>query len=128
MRIITLEEHFTAQEIINENNKFNEVIGFYKSMVFVGNSLTDIDDERIKFMDEHRIDMQVLSYTSPVEEKSFFLIFAKAAELDVSVSFHPAPINPVIQDYYYASPEYSDFIAGQFASAGFGWHLDVRGP
>ncbi len=197
MRLITLEEHFTAQEIIDENNKFNEVTGFYKNMVFVGNSLTDIDNERIKFMDEHRIDMQVLSYTSPVsdkvpaseavrickrandilaekvkahsdrfaafatlpmadpveaakelercvkeygfcgallagqyqghfyEEKSFFPIFAKAAELDVPVSFHPAPINPVIQDYYYTSPEYSNFIAGQFASAGFGWHVDV---
>ena len=197
MRLITLEEHFTVQEIIDENNKFNEVTGFYKNMVFVGNSLTDIDNERIKFMDEHRIDMQVLSYTSPVsdkvpaseavrickrandilaekvkahsdrfaafatlpmadpveaarelercvkeygfcgallagqyqghfyEEKSFFPIFAKAAELDVPVSFHPAPINPVIQDYYYTSPEYSNFIAGQFASAGFGWHLDV---
>ena len=197
MRLITLEEHFTAQEIIDENNKFNEVTGFYKNMVFVGNSLTDIDNERIKFMDEHRIDMQVLSYTSPVsdkvpaseavrickrandilaekvkaqperfaafatlpmadpveaakelercvkeygfcgallagqyqghfyEEKSFFPIFAKAAELDVPVSFHPAPINPVIQDYYYTSPEYSQFVAGQFASAGFGWHVDV---
>ena len=197
MRLITLEEHFTAQEIIDENNKFNEVTGFYKNMVFVGNSLTDIDNERIKFMDEHRIYMQVLSYTSPVsdkvpaseavrickrandilaekvkahperfaafatlpmadpveaakelercvkeygfcgallagqyqghfyEEKSFFPIFAKAAELDVPVSFHPAPINPVIQDYYYTSPEYSQFVAGQFASAGFGWHVDV---
>ena len=197
MRLITLEEHFTAQEIIEENNKFTEVPDFYKSMVFIGNSLTDIDGERIDFMDKHKIDMQVLSYTSPVsdqvpaseavrickrandilaekvkahperfaafatlpmadpveaakelercvveykfygallagqfqghfyEEKNFFPIFEKAAELDVPVSFHPAPINQSIQIYYYTSPEYSQFIAGQFASAGFGWHLDV---
>lgn len=39
------------------------------------------------------------------EEKNFFPIFAKAAELDVPISFHPAPINQVIQDYYYTSPE-----------------------
>lgn len=33
------------------------------------------------------------------EEKTFFPIFAKAAELDVPISFHPAPINHVIQEY-----------------------------
>ena len=33
------------------------------------------------------------------EEERFFPIFAKTAELDVSVSFHPA----VIQNYYYTS-------------------------
>lgn len=197
MRLITLEEHFTAQEIIDENNKFTEVPEFYKSMVFVGQSLVDTDKERIDFMNKHKIDMQVLSYTSPVsdkvpaseavricrrandilaekvranpkrfaafatlpmadpieaakelercikeyhfcgtllagqfqghfyEEKTFFPIFAKAVELDVPISFHPAPINQAIQDYYYASPEWSPFITWQFASAGFGWHLDV---
>ena len=197
MRLITVEEHFTAQEIIDENNKFTEVPEFYKSMVFVGNALTDTFKERIDFMNEHKIDMQVLSYTSPVsdkvpaseavricrraneilaekvkahperfaafatlpmsdpeaasaelercvkelhfcgallagqfkghfyEEERFFPIFAKAAELDMPISFHPAPINPAVQDYCYTSPEYSLFVAGQFASAGFGWHVDV---
>ncbi len=197
MRIVTIEEHFTAQEIIDENSKFTEVPEFYKSMVFVGSSLMDTGKERIEFMDSHRISMQVLSYTSPIsdqvpaseavricrrandilaervkthpdrfaafatlpmadpveaakelercvkeygfcgallagqlqghfyEEKIFFPIFAKAAELDVPISFHPAPISKAIQDYYYTSPEWSSFIAGQFASAGFGWHLDV---
>lgn len=205
MRLITVEEHFTAQEIIDENNKFSakaapqdaENDKFYKSMVFVGNALMDVEDERINFMNKNKIDMQVLSYTSPVsdnvpadeavrickrandilaekikanperfsafatlpmadpvkaadefercvkehnfcgallagqfqghfyEEKNFFPIFERAAKLDVPVSFHPAPINKIVQDYYYTSPEYSHFIAAQFASAGFGWHLDV---
>ena len=198
MRLITLEEHFTAKEIIEENNKFiSAPSDFYKRMVFIGNALTDIDKERIAFMDKNKISMQVLSYTSPVadtvptseavrickrandilaeavranperfaafatlpmadpveaakelercvkeykfcgaliagqfqghfyDEKNFFPIFEKAAELDVPISFHPAPINKMIEDYYYTSPEYSSFIAGQFASAGFGWHLDV---
>lgn len=206
MRLITVEEHFTAQEIIDENNKFSaktqthqdpEMAEFYKSMVFVGNALMDADEGRLAFMNKNKIDMQVLSYTSPVsdnvtaseavricrrandilaekvkahperfaafatlpmadpveaakelercvkeynfcgallagqfqghfyEEKSFFQIFAEAAKLDVPVSFHPAPINQIIQDYYYRSPEFSSFITGQFSSAGFGWHLDV---
>ena len=197
MRLITIEEHFTAQEIIDENNKFTEIPDFYKSMVFVGSALMDTEKERLAFMDSHKIDMQILSYTSPVseqvpaseairickrandilaekvkanperfsafatlpmsapveaakelercvkeykfcgtllagqfqghfyDEKFFFPIFAKAAELDVPISFHPAPINQAIQEYYYTSPEYSSFVAGQFASAGFGWHVDV---
>lgn len=197
MRLITVEEHFTAQEIIDENNKFSDTSEFYKSMVFVGGALLDAEEGRLSFMDNHRVSMQVLSYTSPVsenvpaseavrickrandilaekveayperfaafatlpmadseaaaaelercvkelnfcgallagqfkghfyEEERFFPIFEKAAELDVSVSFHPAPINPAVQDYYYTSPEYSPFVAGQFASAGFGWHVDA---
>ena len=205
MRLITVEEHFTAQEIIDENSRFTpktqtadpETAKFYKSMVFVGNALLDADEGRLAFMDKNKIDMQVLSYTSPVsenvpaseavricrrandilaekvkahpdrfsafatlpmsdpkeaakelercvkdcnfcgallagqykghfyEEKEFFPIFAMAAELDVPVSFHPAPISPTVQNHYYSSPEWSGFIAGQFASAGFGWHVDV---
>ena len=206
MRLITVEEHFTTQEIIDENNKFSEqnskpqdpkLAEFYKSMVFVGKALTDCDEMRLAFMNSRKIDMQVLSYTSPVsdkvpaneavrickrandilaqkiqvhhdrfaafatlpmaepqaaadelercvceynfcgallagqfqghfyDEKIFLPIFERAAKLDVPISFHPAPINPVIQNYYYTSPEYSSFIAGQFASAGFGWHIDV---
>ena len=198
MRLITLEEHFSAQEIIDENNKFAPVTSdFYKSMVFVGEALLDADEGRLAFMDKHKIDMQVLSYTSPVsdkvpateavricrrandilaekvrahperfaafatlpmsspqeaadelercvkehnfcgallagqyqghfyDEEAFFPIFERAAQLDVPLSFHPAPVNKIIQDYYYTSPEYSSFVSGQFASAGFGWHVDV---
>lgn len=206
MRLITVEEHFTAQEIIDENNKFTskanapadpKMAKFYKSMVYVGQALMDADEGRLAFMNKNKIDMQVLSYTSPVsdnvpaseavrickrandilaekvrahpdrfaafatlpmaepeaaadelercvkelnfcgallagqyqdqfyERKNFFPIFERAAKLDVPVSFHPAPVNQVIQDYYYKSPEWSSFITGQFSSAGFGWHLDV---
>ena len=198
MRLITVEEHFTAQEIISENSKFTpESSEFYKSMVFVGETLTDAGENRLAFMDKNKIDMQVLSYTSPVsdkvpapeavricrrandilaekvrahperfsafatlpmaspvdaadelercvkeydfcgallagqyqghfyDEKFFFPIFERAAQLDVPLSFHPAPVNTIIQDYYYTSPEWSSFVSGQFASAGFGWHVDV---
>ncbi len=206
MRLITVEEHFTDQEIINENNNFSaktqiaansEMAEFYKSMVFVGEALTDTEAGRLAFMNKNKIDMQVLSYTSPVsdivpesesvrickrandilaekvknhperfaafatlpmanpieaanelercvkeynfcgallagqyqghfyDEKNFFPIFESAAKLDVPLSFHPAPINKIIQDYYYKSPEFSPFITGQISSAGLGWHIDV---
>lgn len=59
------------------------------------------------------------------DEPQFFPIFAKAAELDVPVYFHPAPINPAIQDFYFTSPSWDIITAGEFASAGFGWHMDV---
>ena len=59
------------------------------------------------------------------DEKNFFPIFESAAKLDVPLSFHPAPINKIIQDYYYKSPEFSPFITGQISSAGLGWHIDV---
>ncbi len=206
MRLITVEEHFTAQEIIDENSKFSaksqtasdpEMAKFYKSMVFIGNALMDADAGRLAFMNKNKIDMQVLSYTSPVsdtvpvseavricrrandilaenvkahperfsafatlpmanpteaanelercvkeynfcgallagqyrghfyDERDFFPIFSRAAELNVPLSFHPAPVNQVIQDYYYKSPEWSATVTGQFSSAGFGWHVDV---
>ena len=59
------------------------------------------------------------------DEPQFFPIFAKAAELDVPVYFHPAVINPAIQDYYFKSPSWDIITAGEFASAAFGWHMDV---
>ena len=59
------------------------------------------------------------------DEPQFLPVFAKAEELDVPVYFHPALINPAIQDYYFMSPSWSVVIGGQFASAGFGWHMDV---
>ena len=74
MKFITVEEHFTSQEIIDANNKFrpvqenSEYKKFYESMVFVGKALTDIEEIRLPFMDKNKIDMQVLSYTSPVSD------------------------------------------------------------
>lgn len=69
VRLITLEEHFTAQEIIDENGKFTEIPDFYRSMVLIGTSLMEAGEERLAFMDEHKIDMQILSYTSPVSDQ-----------------------------------------------------------
>ncbi len=59
------------------------------------------------------------------DEPQFFPIFERATELDVPVYFHPAPINPAIQNYYFTSPNWNIITAGEFASAGFGWHMDV---
>ena len=59
------------------------------------------------------------------DEPQFFQIFAKAEELDVPVYFHPAVINPAIQYYYFKSPSWDIIATGEFASAGFGWHIDV---
>ncbi len=59
------------------------------------------------------------------DEPQFFPIFERAEKLDVPVSFHPALINPRIQDFYFTSPNWGLAVAGQFASAGYGWHMDV---
>ena len=59
------------------------------------------------------------------DEPQFFTIFERAEKLNVPVYFHPALINSRIQDFYFTSPNWSIVIAGQFASAGFGWHMDV---
>ena len=58
-------------------------------------------------------------------EAEFFPIFAKAAELDVPVHFHPANVKWDIQSYYYQSDNYSKAIGAVFGGYGFGWHVDV---
>ena len=58
-------------------------------------------------------------------EAEFFPIFAKAAELDVPVYFHPAFIPMEVQEAYYMSDAYSFVVGSEFASAGFGWHVEV---
>ena len=205
--LITLEEHFTDDRIIKENAKYNkprkltkeeqEVADFFRSHTLVGEDLLDLDDKRLKHMDDQHIGIQILSYTSPVsdqvpreeairicreandilaekvkqhpdryramatlpmadpeaaaeelertvkdlgfvglllagqyqehwyDEPQFEPIFKKAAELDVPVYLHPALINPTIRQKAYMSPSYSPIIGAEFASAGFGWHLDV---
>ena len=62
-----------------------------------------------------------------LDEKVFFPIFQKAAELDVPIYFHPSMPVKEIQDYYYTSSDgsWSDEVANEFGSAGFGWHLDI---
>lgn len=205
--LITLEEHFTDDRIIKENAKFNkprtltkeeqEVADFFRAHTLVGDDLLDLDDKRLKHMDDQHVGIQILSYTSPVsdqvpreeavricreandilaekvkahpdryramatlpmtdpeaaaeelertvkelgfvgvllagqyqehwyDEPQFEPIFKKAAELDVPVYLHPALINPTIRQKAYMSPSYSPIVGAEFASAGFGWHLDV---
>lgn len=205
--LITLEEHFTDDRIINENAQYNkphrlskeeqEVADFFRSHTFVGEDLLDLESKRLKHMDDQKVAIQILSYTSPVsdqvpreeairicreandilaekvklhpnrframatlpmadpvaaadelertvkqlgfvgvllagqyqehwyDEAQFEPIFKKAAELDVPVYLHPALINPTIRQKAYMSTSYSPIVGAEFASAGFGWHLDV---
>ena len=62
-----------------------------------------------------------------LDEKQFFPIFQKASELDVPIYFHPSMPVKEILDYYYTSQDgsWSDVVANEFGSAGFGWHLDI---
>ncbi len=59
------------------------------------------------------------------DDPMFFPIFEKAAELDVPISWHPEFPDAKIQNYYYLSDNYPVATGMQFATAGFGWHLDV---
>ena len=79
MKIITLEEHYTEKQIMDLNSKYNvrqedvspeqaEAMKFMMSRAFPGAELMDFD-KRLEFMDENKIDMQVLSLTSPVSDR-----------------------------------------------------------
>ena len=199
MKLITLEEHYTDQRIIDANSAFNvnrpplpperaEAMKFLMSRAFPGEELLDFEEKRLPYMDRNRIAMQVLSYTSPVSdfvpadesvricrqanditkqhmdahpgrfagfatlpmadrcvkelgfcgvmlagrykgrfynEAEFFPIFAKAAELDVPVSFHPAFIPMEVQELWFMSDAYSFVTGSELASAGYGWHVEV---
>ena len=69
MKIITVEEHFMVKEI---NDRFNEIIKpkdeFDKNQLnfvnmFVNRGqITDIDEQRITFMNENGIDAQIIGY------------------------------------------------------------------
>ena len=207
MKLITLEEHYTDRRIMDANGAFQsrqppmpperaEAMKFLMSRAFPGEELLDFS-KRLQFMDEHKISMQVLSYTSPVSdfvpageavricrqanditkrhmdehpdrfagfatlpmadpeaaakelercvkelgfcgtllagrykgrfynEAEFFPIFAKAAELDVPVYFHPAFIPMEVQESCYMSDAYSFVVGSELASAGYGWHAEV---
>ena len=78
MKIITLEEHYADQEIMDANNAFNknrppmkpeqeEAMKFLMSRSFPGPELLDFE-KRIAYMDRNKIDVQVLSVTSPVSD------------------------------------------------------------
>ena len=207
MKIITIEEHYADSRIIESNAKYGYPSGMaelsgkvraaYDGMRFTGDKLTDVDTVRFDFMKEQQVDMQVLSYTTPVsdmvppdeavricrqandilaqvvqkyperfaafatlpmaspdeaaqelercvrkfgfcgalitgtyqgkfyDDPMFFPIFEKAAELDVPISWHPEFPDAKIQNHYYLSENYPILTGMQFATAGFGWHLDV---
>ena len=78
MKIITLEEHYADRRIMDANNAFNisrppmkpeqeEAMKFLMSRSFPGPELLDFE-KRIEYMDRNRIDVQVLSMTSPVSD------------------------------------------------------------
>ena len=78
MKIITLEEHYSDQHIMNENQAFQkerpkmspeqeESMKFLMSRAFPGPELLDFE-KRVEYMDRNRIDVQVLSMTSPVSD------------------------------------------------------------
>ena len=207
MKIITIEEHYADKRIMDAAAKYGDpsyiahlpenVRRAYNSMRFTGDNLTDVDNVRFDFMREQKVDVQVLSYTTPVpdtvppeeavricreandilanvvkkypdrfaafatlpmadpaeaakelercvkehhfvgalitgiwrgkfyDDPMFFPIFEKAAELDVPISWHPEFPDAKIQMHYYLSDQYPLSAGMQFATAGFGWHLDV---
>lgn len=47
-----------------------------------------------------------------------------AAELDVPVYVHPAPVLPSVAQGYYTGP-WSQAVGYMFASSGFGWHVEA---
>ena len=78
MKIITLEEHYADRSIMDANNMFNknrppikpeqeETMKFLMSRSFPGQELLDFS-KRLEYMDRNRIDVQVLSMTSPVSD------------------------------------------------------------
>ncbi len=77
--LITVEEHFTAQEIIDANAKYAylkpkptgkmaEAMKFFGSRRFIGEKLLDIEQERLPHMDSLGVGMQILSYTAPIDD------------------------------------------------------------
>ena len=206
--LITVEEHFSAQEIIDANAQYShlkptptgkmaEAMTFFQGRRLIGEDLLDTEGKRLRHMDENGIGMQILSFTAPIDnvvpadeavsiarrandilaemvaqhpdryramatlpmadpeaaaaelercikelgfvgvlltgtyngrfydEPEFLPIFAKAAELDIPVYWHPDFVNSDIIDYYYMSDSYSAIVGAELGSAGFGWHIDV---
>ena len=77
--LITVEEHFSAQEIIDANAKYAhlkpkpagkmaEAMQFFSSRRFIGESLMDIEQKRLPYMDSLGIGMQILSFTAPIDD------------------------------------------------------------
>ena len=58
-------------------------------------------------------------------EEEFFPVFAKAAELDVPIYFHPAMPPMAVQQSNYMSDNYSFIVGSEFATAAYGWHAEA---
>ena len=204
MKVITIEEHINSEELLDEmiesrDDFTKDQKKGHKERVIAGGRLTDVEEYRLKYMDEVGVDMQILSYVNPdnrrlqgeartnvcirandflkeqvdkhpdrfsafaclplwdveascrelercvkdygfvgalvqgkfdghfLDEKQFFPIFEKAAELDVPIHFHPSMPDEDIRNYYYASRDgsWSPEVAFEFGSAALGWHLDI---
>ena len=78
MKIITLEEHYADQRILDANEQYNknlppmspeqeEAMKFLMSRAFPGPELLDFE-HRLKYMDDNKIDVQVLSFVRPVSD------------------------------------------------------------
>ena len=59
-----------------------------------------------------------------LDEKRFFPIFEKCAELDVPMYFHPGGVGQNITNAYYKG-DWSDEVTRTFSGYGIGWHYDV---
>ena len=76
MKLITIEEHYTNQKVIDANAKYapkrqltpeqQKVAEFLHTKMYPRAELMDIDQYRIPHMNQNGISMQILSYTSPV--------------------------------------------------------------
>ena len=207
MRVITIEEHYADRRIIDATAKYGtpsyldglpeKVRAAYGAMRFNGDRLMDVEGSRLEFMDGQKVDVQVLSYTTPVpdtvppeeavricreandiladvvrrrpdrfaafatlpmgapeeaarelercvkelhfvgalitgtwrgkfyDDPAFLPIFAKAAALDVPISWHPEFPDAKVQNHYFLSDAYPLAAGMRFATVAFGWHLDV---
>lgn len=74
MKFITVEEHITSNEILEEYRKYQLDGGemtpdrkkFFEEKALVKGTLTDIENDRLPYMDKTGITMQVLSYINPM--------------------------------------------------------------
>ena len=70
MKVITIEEHINSEELLDEmiesrDDFTEEQKKGYKERTIVGGRLTDVEEYRLKYMDEVGVDMQILSYVNP---------------------------------------------------------------
>lgn len=92
-RIVTLEEHFLANALVDKNPKLLEGTRFMPP--WLKNSLGDLDSGRLRDMDESGITMQVISATMPgadLLDGEEGIRFAKATndQLAARVRQHPS--------------------------------------